>query len=174
MLGCIALTAFLGLVAFKLIRHRHGCAAGYGRWGGGPPWARGHHHHHHHHRGESSYGGGRSRWMWHALERLDLTPAQEKVVKTEVDQLKDKARSLKDEGKTARADMAASIRGESFEEGSLAGMFIRHDDLLHGLRGDLAGALGRIHTVLDPAQRERLAEMIESGGPRRPWGGPYR
>ena len=28
-------------------------------------------------------------------------------------------------------------------------------------RGDLAGALGRIHAVLDPAQRERLAEIIE-------------
>ncbi|HEY8143580.1 MAG TPA: hypothetical protein VIG06_12945 [Kofleriaceae bacterium] len=173
MIGCIALTALFGLAAFKLIRHRHACAAGYGRWGGGPPWARGHHHHHHRH-GGFGRGGGRHSYLWHALESLDLTPAQEKVVKTEVAELKDKARGLKDEGKTARADMAASIRGESFEEGSLAAMFIRHDDLLHGLRGDLAGALGRIHAVLDPAQRERLAEMIESSGPRRPWGGPYR
>jgi uncharacterized membrane protein len=112
-------------------------------------------------------------FLWHALERLDLTPAQEKVVKGEVDQLKDKARSLRDEGKSARDDMARSIRGESFEEETLAAMFIRHDDILHGLRGDLAGALGRIHAVLDPAQRERLADIIASG-PRGPWGGPYR
>lgn len=168
MIGCIALTAFLGLMAFKLIRHRHACAAGFGRWGGGPPWAD--HHHHRHGRGGS---GGRGRWMWHALARLDLTPAQEKAVKAEVDQLREKARALRDEGKSARADMARSIRGESFEEEALASMFIRHDDLLHGLRGDLAGALGRIHAVLDPAQRERLADLLESG-PRGPWGGPYR
>lgn len=172
MIGCIALTAFLGLAAFKLIRHRHGCAAGYGSWDGGPPWSH-HHRHHHHHRGGWRGRGGRHTFLWHALARLDLTPAQEKVVKTEIDQLKEKARSLKDEGKSARDDMARSIRGESFEEEALAAMFIRHDDLLHGLRGDLAGALGRIHAVLDAAQRERLAEMIASG-PGRPWGGPYR
>ena len=169
MIGCIALTAFLGLAAFKLIRHRHGCAAGYGRWGGGPPWA--HHRRHHHRRWQGR--GGRHTLFWHALERLDLTPAQEKVVKSEFEQLVQKTRTLKDESKSARDDMARSIRGEAFEEEALAAMFIRHDDLLHGLRGDLAGALGRIHAVLDPAQRERLAEMIASG-PGRPWGGPYR
>src|SRR5688500_18038455 len=88
MIGCIALTAFLGLLAFKLIRYRHGCAAGYGRWGGGSPRA--------HHRGWRGRGG-RYTVLWHALERLDLTPAQEKVVKTEIEQLKQKARSLRDE-----------------------------------------------------------------------------
>jgi uncharacterized membrane protein len=163
MIGCIALTAFLGLAAFKLIRHhRHACA-GYGRWSGGPPWA---HHRHHRH-------GGRHTMLWHALARLDLTPAQEKAVKSEIDQLKQKARGLKQEGKSARGDMARAVRGENFEEEALAAMFIRHDDLMHGLRGDLAGALGRIHAILDPVQRERLADMLESG-PSRPWGGPYR
>jgi uncharacterized membrane protein len=163
MIGCIALTAFLGLAAFKIIRHhRYACAAGRGHWAGGPHW--GHH---------GRHGGGRHSMMWHALARLDLSPAQEKVVKAEFQELKEKARGLKEEGKSARGDMARSIRGDSFEEGALAAMFIRHDDILHNLRGDLAGALGRIHAVLDPEQRERLAEMIESG-PRRPWGGPYR
>ena len=36
---------------------------------------------------------------------------------------------------------------------------------------NFAGALGRIHAVLDPEQRNRLAELLESG-PR--FGGPYR
>ena len=155
MIGCIALTAFVGLAAFKVIRHRRHCHGG----GWGP--------HHRRHR-----GGPRS-FLWHALARLDLSPAQEKVVRAEVDELKKKARTLKDEGSSARGDMARSIRTETFEEGALAAMFIRHDDLLHGLRGDLAGALGRIHAVLDPEQRERLADLIESGAGRA-WGGPYR
>jgi len=39
----------------------------------------------------------------------------------------------------------------------------------------LAGALRRIHAILDPRQRERLAEIL-SRGPRYRggWGGPYR
>jgi uncharacterized membrane protein len=163
----IALAAFLGLLALKLIRHHRYACAGRGGFTGGPPWARHHHRHHHH-------GGGRPRLLWHALARLDLTPAQEKVVKAEVEQLKDKARNLKDEGKSARGDLARAVRGDDFDEEALAAMFIRHDELLHGLRGDLAGALGRVHAVLDASQRERLAELIERGAGRGPWGGPYR
>jgi uncharacterized membrane protein len=115
--------------------------------------------------------------MWAVLARLDLSPAQEKVVCTEVDRLRDKARGLRDEGQASRADMARAVRGESFEEAALADMFVRHDDRMHDLRGELAGALGRVHAVLDPEQRERLADLLEEG-PRGLWQGrrrgPYR
>ncbi len=115
--------------------------------------------------------------MWAALARLDLSPAQEKVVRAEVDKLRDKARGLRDEGQATRGDMARAIRGETFEEGALADMFVRHDDRMHDLRGEVAGALGRIHAVLDPQQRERLADLLEEG-PRGLWRGmrrgPYR
>lgn len=167
-----------GLVLLKAAvhhRHRHhawggaGCSGRAG-WGGGPPWARhGHGHGHSHHRGR-----GPGAWMWGALGHLDLSPAQEKVVRTEAKALADKARALKDEGARSRADMARAVAGEEFEEGALASMFIRHDDVMRGLREDLAGALGRIHTVLDPAQRERLAELLERGRRGPLGGGPYR
>lgn len=174
MIGCFALSAFLALVAFKLVRHRRMCCAG------GPPWAGGglHHHggHHHHRRGPWRGGGGRG-FMWAALARLDLSPAQEKVVRAEVEKVKDKARTLEEEARASRGDMARAIRGESFEEGALADMFVRHDDRMHDLRGEVAGALGRIHAVLDPEQRERFADLLEKG-PRAAWGGaeggPYR
>ncbi|HUS63430.1 MAG TPA: periplasmic heavy metal sensor [Kofleriaceae bacterium] len=167
MFGCIALGAFLALVAFKFLHHRRMCAAGGRGWG--------HHHHHHHHR-RGGRGGGRG-MMWAALARLDLTPAQEKVVRAEVEKVRDKARALKEEAAASRGDMARSIRGESFEEGALADMFVRHDDRMHDLRGEVAGALGRIHAALDPEQRERLASLLEEG-PRGLWRemrrGPYR
>lgn len=170
MIGCIALSAFLAVMAFKVLRHhRRGmCAAG------GPPWAAdgGHHHHHGHHRRGPWRGGGRG-MMWALLARLDLSPAQDKVVRAELEKLKDRARSVKEEAQASRGDMARSIRGESFEEGALAEMFVRHDDRMHDLRGEVAGALGRIHAVLDPEQRERLAEILEKG-PRGMWGGPGR
>ena len=48
----------------------------------------------------------------------------------------------------------------------------RHDEKLESLRGEIVGSLGRIHAVLEPAQRERLADIIESG--LRRGFGPYR
>ena len=173
MIGCIVLSAFLAVMAVKFMAHRHGCAHA---WGG--PWGGGHRHgrwHGHGPHGHGDRGFGRGGWMWVALARLDLSPAQEKVVRAEVETLKQKAKAMRDEAGQSRADIARSVRGEEFEEGALASMFIRHDDRLHGLREDLGGALGRIHTVLDPAQRERLADLIERG-PRHQhgWGGPYR
>jgi uncharacterized membrane protein len=179
MIGCIVLSAFLAILAVKFIAHRRGCAAGAGPWGWGRPGWGGHHGHGHHGPwhgfGPGPSGGrwgGRGRWMWAALYRLDLSPAQEKVVRAEIETLTRKAKSLRDEAKQSRADMARAIRGEEFEEDALATMFIRHDDRLHDLRQDLGGALGRIHSVLDPEQRERLADLIDKGS--HGWGGPFR
>jgi uncharacterized membrane protein len=173
MIGCIILTAFLAVMAVKFIGHRRHCwGGGHRHWGGpsGGPWGGPWH----------GFGPGPSsehvgnRWGYWLLARLDLSPAQEKVVRAELHTLKQKARTLRDETTASRADMARAVRGEDFEEDALASMFIRHDDQLHNLRQDLGGALGRIHSVLDPAQRERLAEMIEKGPRGAAWGGPYR
>ena len=173
MFACMFLAAFLAILAVKFIAHRRGACAGASPWGGGGP-------------GHLSHGWGpwhgfgpgprseRGRWVYHLLARLDLSPAQEKVVRAELETLKQKARTVRDEGAKSRSDMARAVRGDDFEEDALATMFIRHDDQLHTLRQDLGGALGRIHTVLDPAQRERLADMIEKGPGALPWGGPYR
>src|SRR5690606_23940953 len=161
------------------IHHRRACAAGWGPWAGrhwghhhGGCSGRRHHHHHHHRHGPPPVG---RTWLWSALARLDLSPAQEKVVRAEVDRLRERAGALREEAKSSRGDMAASVRGDSLDEETLAGMFVRQDDLLRELRGDLAGALGRIHAALDPEQRERLADLIERG-PGADWGrgGPYR
>jgi hypothetical protein len=165
MFGCIVLTALFTVLAVKFIAHRRYCGA-HGPRGWGGPW---------HGFGpgpQSERVGGR--WTYWLLSRLDLSPAQEKVVRTEIETLKQKAKDLRDEGAASRADMARAVRGDDFEEEALASMFIRHDDRLHGLRQDLGGALGRIHAVLDPAQRERLAEMIEKAPRAAAWGGPYR
>ena len=167
-----------GLVLLKAAVHHHhrhhawGGCAGRGGCGGGPRWAR--HGHHRHGPGHHQRGRGPGAWMWSALGHLDLSPAQEKLVRTEARALADKARGLKDEGARSRADMARAVAGEEFEEGALASMFIRHDDVMRELREDLAGALGRIHTVLDPAQRQRLAELLERGRRGPLGGGPYR
>ncbi len=172
MFACTFLAVFLAIMAVKFIAHRRACA-------GAGPWGWGHHRHGRHAWGGPWHGFGPGpqserggRWVYALLARLDLSPAQEKVVRAEIETLRQKARGMRDEASAARADMARSVRGDDFEEDALATMFIRHDDKLHTLRQDLGGALGRVHAVLDPAQRERLAEMIEKGSAM--WGGPYR
>jgi hypothetical protein len=138
-----------------------------------------------------AYGGGCHRRGWHGrghrhdhwdgpprggpedfLDRLNLTSEQEKVVRAEVRKVIDQVRGLRDERDQTRGDLARSVRGDGLDEVVLGEMFARHDEKLEHLRGEIVGSLGRIHTVLEPAQRERLADIIESG--LRRGFGPYR
>jgi hypothetical protein len=112
------------------------------------------------------------RWLF---ERLDTTPGQEKEIAAAVEELVGKARSLKDEGKTTRDDVAKLLRTESLDETVMGELFGRHDDRLREMQKAFADALGRIHQALEPQQREQLALLIESergagfGGPYRGW-----
>jgi hypothetical protein len=156
----IALALF-GLFAF-LRHHRHhgwaGGGCGHRGWRGGHRgWDRGR---------DRGHGGPED-----VLDRLDLSPEQEKVVRTEVRTIFDQVRGLRDERDRTRSDLGRAVRGD-FDEVVLGEMFARHDERLEKLRGDVTGALGRIHAVLEPAQRERLADLIERGLHRG--FGPYR
>ena len=129
------------------------------------PW--GWHGHHH-----------RRTLLWSILERLDLTPAQEKLVRTELDQIVERVRNLRGEAKAARQDVGRAVAGETFDRAALDGMFERHDVALVELRAAIVGALGRIHEALDSRQREALSELLAGGvfGGFRGvgFGGPYR
>jgi Spy/CpxP family protein refolding chaperone len=171
----IGAAAILGIAAARRAHWRHACAHGYGP----PPWAwHGHHRrgpwgwhgdHGHHHR------GGHRTWLWGILERLDLTPAQEKLVRTELDQIVERVRTLRGEGKAARADLGRAVAGETFDRAALDAMFERHDVALVELRAAIVGALGRIHEALDSRQREALSEVLTGGLFRgMGFGGPYR
>jgi uncharacterized membrane protein len=110
------------------------------------------------------------RWL---STKLDATPGQEKEIAAAIDELIAKFRELRREGKASRDDVARILRNESFDETAMGELFSRHDDALRELQKAFAGALGRIHAALEPDQRAKLAEMIESGT-RFGFGGPYR
>jgi uncharacterized membrane protein len=113
--------------------------------------------------------------MYAAMAWLDLSPAQEKLVRTELGGLRDKARSLKSELKDSRGDLARAIGGSTFDKGALDGVFARHDRALGELRSALAGSIERIHASLDDTQREKLASVIDRNArPAAPGAGPYR
>src|SRR5690349_13263882 len=160
----IGAAALFGLAVGRRALWRRACADGYGP----PPWGwHGHHHrggpwgwhgHHGHH-----HGHGRRSWLWAVLERLDLTPAQEKLVRTELDQIVERVRNLRGEAKAARGDLGRAVSGETFDRAALDAMFERHDVALVELRAAIVGALGRVHEALDSRQREALSELLAGG-----------
>ena len=133
--------------------------------------------------GEDRWGGGRrgfGRWfMLRAVfERLDASPAQEKVIAAAFEELRDGASKAREEVKSTRRDVARAVRGPSFDATIVGEVFARHDATLEELRKSAIGAVGKVHEALDERQRERLADLIESGpgfgSGRRGYGGPYR
>lgn len=164
----VGLAVFAGLLVggMYFVKRRHRRRFGY---------TGGRCHSHRHFRGRHDHRGGRRDVgpLWLLFDRLETTPGQEKVIRAEINGLRDRARLLKDERRRTRDDLASAMRDEGFNEVTMGEMFARHDDVLRELRQDAVGALVRIHDALEPEQRERLAKFLESG--RRPlWGGPYR
>ncbi|MCE9573984.1 MAG: Spy/CpxP family protein refolding chaperone [Deltaproteobacteria bacterium] len=168
-IGALALSGLM----FHKVRRFHAYARGYGH---------GMHAHH-------GFGGpfghpmgfgpppwmmGRRARMYALLAELDLTPAQDKVVRAEFHALRERMAELRGEPKQTRADLGRAIGGAVFDRAALEEAFARHDRTLGDLRAQVIGALERVHAVLDDGQRTRLAEIIDRGH-RGSWGhGPYR
>jgi hypothetical protein len=106
------------------------------------------------------------RWLF---ERLDTSPGQEKVLVQAADDLTEAFEKMRDEMSAARAAMARSLRGETFDSASLREMDAKHDELIDNLRKTTRASLSKIHEALDARQRRELADLIEHG-----WGYGYR
>jgi Spy/CpxP family protein refolding chaperone len=155
---CLALgLGILGFVAVRRARcyHHH-----YGH-GYGPPW------HHWHH------GYGR-RGLYMALHRLDCSPAQERAIIAEVDNLRAKLRDTRFGLRDARGDLAAAVRGSVLDDAALGAVLGRVDAATGDARSAILEAMRNIHAVLDDRQRAQLAELLDSGWWRRGGGSPYR
>ena len=130
-----------------------------GRWGGGPPWAR---------------GPGNSFWLRAIFSKLDTTPGQEREIRSAIEDFQREARTAKDGLKGAREKLAQAFGPEALDEAVLIEARASAEDVTDKVKDAFATALRRIHGVLDPKQRERLAELLEKGPRFRRWGGPYR
>jgi Spy/CpxP family protein refolding chaperone len=156
---CLALgLGILGFVAVRRARGYHHCshAGGYG-----PPW-----HHWHHH-------GRQHRGLYYVFNRLECSPAQERAIIAEVDQLKHKLRDTKWGMRDARGDLAAALRGPTLDDAALGAVLGRVDSATGSARAAILDALRNIHALLDDRQRSELAEMLDGGWWKR-GGSPYR
>ena len=145
-----------------------GCGSGFGMMGGG---------HHHHGPWGRRWGGGpgRSFWLRGLFYQLDTTPGQEREIRAAVEDFQHVAFDARGRFGEMRSDLSRAVSGESFDETAVGEANTRVEAVASTVKEAFTGALKRIHGVLDPKQRERLAEIIDKG-PRfsSRWGGPYR
>jgi hypothetical protein len=122
-------------------------------------------------RGRFGYGPGRHgygrrrRWMLGSLfERLQTTPGQEKVIVSALEELRETRKSVRDELKQTRGDLARAVKGGLVDDASLEDTFSRHDRVLAVARVSFVEALKKITEVLDEEQRKKAADVL--GGAR--------
>jgi Spy/CpxP family protein refolding chaperone len=154
---CLAIGAgILAAVAFHKARR---CRYGY--WHG-------------YHHGYGWHHHGHGRWpLYAALSRIDATPAQERAIVNEVEQLKSRLHNAKSTMKDARGDLAAAVRGPTLDDAALGAVLGRVDGATGEARGAVVDALRNIHALLDDKQRAQLADLLDHGWWRR-GGSPYR
>ncbi len=106
------------------------------------------------------------------FNRLGARPDQEKVISAEADALVSEVRALREDLRTARAELADLVASPALDASAVAAAFDRRLERITAVRVKLAEAIARVHATLDPEQRARLAELLRRGrhGPhRRGW-----
>ena len=177
-----ALAVIVGVVIVKKLifrawRRRHGMSgfAGHGGGGCGPG-------------GHGRFGGwGRGRWgggggfargprafLRGLFMRLDTSPSQEKVIVAAVTEVREAASRAKENAALAREDIARAMRADVIDEAALSSAQAKAERATSDVRVAIADALRRIHEVLDPAQRAKIADWLSAGPGVFGGDGPYR
>jgi hypothetical protein len=121
--------------------------------------------------------GGRRRHGWrrglhYVLARLGTTPGQEKVIREELNRLRELGWSSRGEAFAARGDLADALRGETLDPTRFDALVGRLDGAYASLRTAAIDSLRRVHETLDARQREQLADFL--GDKRGAGSGPFR
>ncbi|MCB9653584.1 MAG: hypothetical protein H6729_05585 [Deltaproteobacteria bacterium] len=126
----------------------HAFGHGHGRWG---------------------YDSGRPYYLRWLSRKLRLTLAQEKATDEILRETVEKLSSLKRTFRDGLADVARGLSGA--EEADLTGVWASQDEALAEARAQVRVGLQRLREVLDPTQREVLAELLECGQHSCGWRG---
>ena len=159
-----------GMMSFLRDRHHEGDAHGCGPRGGFGPWSR----HHRHfadpggpHFGGGPFGGGPfgvRRPLRFLAWKLGLREEQIAEIATILNQLKTERAQHEVDDRRALAMLADAVAGEGFDAAKAAEAATLRSTSTERLQQQVVRALGRIHALLDPEQRARVAYLMRSGG----------
>lgn len=160
-----------GMFAWWHARRNEACGeegVGCGPQGGGPRW----HGHGHGEHFEAAGGGGDDvggggfgvrRPLRFLAFKLDLKDAQVTELAAILSELKtERAQAAVDHRRTT-SSLAEAVAAESFDEAKVkaaAGQRVKSDELVQAA---VVRALGRIHALLEPEQRSKLAYLLRTG-----------
>ena len=166
-----------GMIAWWQHRRAAACgeAAEYGCGRGG----------HHHHRGESHEGHGwQGHWAAHGgddadfgggaafgvrrplrflAHKLDLSEEQVAELAKVLNELKTERAQAAVDDRRATSAFADALSGEAFDQAKVSAAADGRVKVAERLRDAVTAALGRIHALLDPQQRAKLAYLIRTG-----------
>lgn len=97
------------------------------------------------------------------LRRIGATPEQERAVRTELDALAEAFLALRADARPLRGDLIVAPALDAARVGETIDARLAS---AAAFRTHVAEAIARVHDVLDPGQRERLAALVRHG-PRR-------
>ena len=142
-----------------------GCGPGEGRgrgWGG--PW-QGHEQHASEGWGDGDGGGGFGvrRPLRFLAYKLGLDERQVTELAKILDELKTERAQAEVDRRRTLAAFADAVGGATFDEARAGEAGQRRVDSAQRLRDAVVAALRRIHALLDPEQREKLAYLIRTG-----------
>jgi uncharacterized membrane protein len=105
------------------------------------------------------------------LSRIDATPEQARAIRAAFDELRSKARAVKDDARGLRKDLAGAMRSEILDVDTLGTIASRAGTSVDAVRDAAIGAILKVHDTLDARQREIVADALESrfGAFRRAW-----
>jgi hypothetical protein len=124
----------------------------------------GHRHGHHRHR----HGPFRA---------IGARPEQRDALASVMKELREELEPLRDTLQGSKSAFAEALRGDDPAPPSVDAAFEMHDDALKTAQRAFGDAFAKVHAILDPDQREKLARALERGrgfGGRRFGFGPYR
>ncbi len=140
-----------------------GCSSGAGH--GGPPRARGRGHGDGHPEGEARFGGfddegsagfGVRRPLRFLAHKLELEEPQVEALATILNELKTERAQASVDNRRRIGSLADALEGESFDETKFAAAGSDQVKTEERLQATVTKALGGIHSVLQPEQRDSL------------------
>jgi Spy/CpxP family protein refolding chaperone len=105
------------------------------------------------------HGGYGAYW---AFRRLDTSPGQEKVIRTALSEAREVFRDFRKSNHGAKQELGPILEAEHLDERALESWLGARESSFQELKPRLMDIAKRIHDVLDPEQRRRVARWVTS------------
>jgi uncharacterized membrane protein len=107
------------------------------------------------------YGGYGGYWVF---RRLETSPGQEKVIRTALSEARDIFRDYRKSNQGVKQQLAPILEAEVLDEHAVNSWLGERQRSLEELKPRLMDIAKRIHDVLDPEQRRKVARFVANSG----------